>query len=689
MQVSPFFTLLLQVSIILALSRWMGFLAARVRQPKVVGEMLAGIMLGPSVLGWLAPGVFHWAFPQESIHLLNVLAQIGVILFLFLIGLELDPRLIRGRGRSAIVISQASIFVPFVLGAGLTIYLYPILFTQTPAPRFLAVALFMGAAMSVTAFPVLARILTERGLQKTSLGAMAIACAAVVDMLAWCMLAFVVAVAKAQGLSAGLTTAALATAYVLAMYFLVRPLLTRLETFYERPGGTVQAMLATVLVLAMVSAAVTEWIGIHALFGAFLMGAIMPKGAKFVRLVTEKLEDLTVIFLLPLFFAYAGLRTQIGLITGANMWSLTALIIGVACLGKFGGSAAAARLTGMTWRESCAIGVLMNTRGLMELVILTIGLQLGVITDAVFAMMVLMALVTTAMTTPILHLVYPPRMFETAPVDERTAASEFGVLIPISRPESGPGLARIAAALGNAASQVKIYGLVLQTPTFRETLGVTSYGEEVQNQALSLLSREAASLATPLEPLSFASRDIPSDIARVARAKRVDLVLMGFHKPVIGNTILGGTVHRVLTGTDADVAILVDRGLPPAPRILVPYQGTPHDALAVDLAGRLATTPGVSVTVLLVTPTGQQPAGDDFSKCLPPSVQLLRVDDDSPVNAVLRQADQYDLIIIGLAEEWGLESHLFGLRAERVAHDCAGSLLLVRKHVPLPQLEDN
>ena len=685
MQLSSVFTLLLQVALILTLGRVMGTLALRLRQPKVVGEMLAGIMLGPSLLGWFAP----WVFPSASIPLLNVLAQMGVILFLFLIGLELDVQQIRQRGRAVLLISQASILVPFAGGALLCWYLYTQLFAQVPH-RFATIALFMGAAMSITAFPVLARILSERGLTRSSLGSIAIACAAVVDVLGWCALAFVVAYARAQGWGPGLITGGLASLYVLVMLYLVKPQLNRLETLYERPGQSSQTVLAMVLVLAIVSAAATEWIGIHALFGAFLMGVVMPKGARFSRMVREKLEDLTVIFLLPIFFAYAGLRTQIGLLASGHLWLLTGLIIAVACLGKFGGSALAARLSGLNWREASAIGVLLNTRGLMELVILTIGLDMGVITPTVFAMMVIMALVTTAMTTPVLHWVYPRRMFETTPVDEHTAAVEFGVLIPISRPESGPALARIASLLGNGKSQVKIYGLTLQRPAELETFGYGLQEESPAQQVLGPLLQQASDLKVPVEQISFPSRDVPSDIARVARAKRIDLVMMGFHKPVIGNAILGGTVHRVLTGTDADVAILVDRGLPSAMRILVPYQGSPNDRLAVELAGRLATSPGVTVTILHVVAEPQKRAGTGPSitrKNFPGSVQVLVVEGMTPVQAVLGQSGEFDLALIGLSEEWGLESHLFGLRAERIAAQWQGSLLLVRKYVALTALQ--
>lgn len=686
MHINAISILLFQVMLILGLSRLMGGLASKIRQPKVVGEMLAGIMLGPSLLGWLAPGISATIFPEQSVQLLNVLAQIGVIFFLFLIGLELDPKLLRNRGHAALIISHVSIVAPFVLGALLALLLYPIVFNDAPHMRFVAVALFMGAAMSITAFPVLARILTERGLHKTKVGAIAITCAAVDDISAWCMLAFVVAVGRAQGLGPGLITAGFSIAYVLVMFFLVRPLLWRLESLYERRSGSAQSVFALVLVLTLLSAATTEAIGIHALFGAFLMGVIMPKNAKFARLITSRLEDFTIIFLLPVFFAYSGLKTQIGLLNSASLWGLTALVILAASVGKFGGSTLAAKLTGMNMRESLAIGTLMNTRGLVELVILTIGLQIGVITDAVFAMMVIMALFTTAMTTPVLHWVYPQRLFDADPVDDQTAATEFGVVIPVSRPESAPNLARVAAALGRPDSHVKIYGVNFRAPARNESLGISIHADDsFGDTALRPLTDAAESQKVPSEMLAMVSRDVPSDIARIARVKQADLVLMGFHKPIFGRAILGGTVHRVLTGADTDVAILVDRGIQWPLKIMVPYQGSPHDRLAVEMASRMASVPGTTVTILHVVPPGKGGSANESvrKQTFPGSVEVRLIEGQSPIDTILTQSDESSLMVVGMSDEWGLASHLFGLRAERMAHEWPGSLLLVRKYLPI------
>ena len=404
-------TLILQIVVILLAARSLGFLFRRIHQPQVVGEMVAGILIGPSLLGWVAPGVSAFLFPPDSLGFLNALSQVGVLAFMFVIGLELNPMLLRGRGHTAIVTSHASIVLPFFLGGLVALYLYPRV--SDSSVTFTSFALFMGIAMSITAFPVLARILTERRLLHHPVGVVAIACAAVDDVTAWCILAAVVVIARAgDGALPVWATVAGSLGFGLVLWFLVRPALRYLERYFRYRGGLTQNLLAASLILVFASAWVTETLGIHALFGAFIVGAIMPKEPAFVRALTQRTEDLVVVLFLPLFFAFTGLRASIGIVNGSQMWLYCLLIIAVAVIGKLGGSMLTARLTGMGWRESAAIGILMNTRGLIELVVLNIGLDIGVISPALFTMMVLMALVTTFMTTPLLALVYPRRILE-------------------------------------------------------------------------------------------------------------------------------------------------------------------------------------------------------------------------------------------------------------------------------------
>ena len=404
--------LLAQIAGILVAARLVGRAVALIGQPRVVGEMLAGIMLGPSLLGWAAPGLSHALFPAGSLGFLSALSQIGLVFFMFLVGLELDLKLLRGQGRAAVVTSHASIIAPFFLGAVLALFLYPRL--SDDGVSFTAFALFLGAAMSVTAFPVLARMLTERGMLRTRLGSVTIAAAAVDDVTAWCILAVVIVVARTAESAIPLPWMLGGTlVYVVAMLTVVRWALKRLEHALERRGGLSQDIVAIVVFLVLASAWTTERLGVHAVFGAFLAGVVMPRDEQLVRPLLDRFHDLMVILFLPLFFAFTGLRTSIDLISG-DLWLYCGLIIAVAVLGKLGGSALAARTTGMSWRDSWAIGTLMNTRGLMELVVLNVGLDIGVISPALFAMMVLMALATTFMTSPMLARIYPTRLLRAA-----------------------------------------------------------------------------------------------------------------------------------------------------------------------------------------------------------------------------------------------------------------------------------
>ena len=402
-------TLILQIAVILAAVRVTGLIFRLIKQPQVIGELVAGILLGPSLLGWIAPGVSAYLFPPESLGFISAISQLGLLVFMFLVGLELDPKLLRDRGHAAVVTSHASIIVPFLLGSALCLFLYPRL--SDSSVSFIHFALFMGVAMSITAFPVLARILTERKLLGTRVGAVTITCAAVDDVTAWCILAGVVLLVRAgeAGVPFWLTIVGSA-AFVTLMLLAARPLLRRLSDHFKARGTLTQGTLAIVLLVVLASAWTTEWLGIHALFGAFLAGAVMPKNSGFVKALTRRLEDVTVVLLLPLYFAFTGLRTSIGLISGVDLWFYCALIILVAVVGKFGGSMLAARATGMPWREASALGVLMNTRGLVELVVLNVGLDIGVLSPTLFAMMVLMALVTTFMTSPLLEIIYPARL---------------------------------------------------------------------------------------------------------------------------------------------------------------------------------------------------------------------------------------------------------------------------------------
>lgn len=379
-------------------------------QPPVIGEVVAGILLGPSLLGAISPDAMHMLIPTKEadpkgqvLAALKAVSQIGVVLYMFLVGLELNASKLKEKVHSAVAISHASIVVPFVLGAVLALWLYPVLSHRGVA--FTSFALFMGAALSVTAFPVLARILADRNLDKTEAGVVALGCAATDDVTAWCLLAFVVGVAQAQ-VGEAMVVCGWALAFIVFMFLIVRPILSRVVHRWDNaplPAAVIPAAFGAVLL----SALATEAIGIHAVFGAFLLGGVIPHESKVAHELTKKLKDVVTVLLLPAFFALTGLRTEIGLVTGPEQWLICVVIIAAATLGKFGGTYAAARLTGYDRRLSAALGAMMNTRGLMGLIVLDIGLNMGVISQTLFAMMVLMALVTTMMTAPLLKRLLP------------------------------------------------------------------------------------------------------------------------------------------------------------------------------------------------------------------------------------------------------------------------------------------
>lgn len=396
--------LFLQLTVILAVCRVVGWLGRFAGQTQVVSEMIAGVLLGPSLFRIIAPDAQQWLFPKASMPILYAISQIGLVLYMFMVGLEFDTDLIRGRLRSAGLISASGIIVPFALGAWLAVSTGRDsgLFTPRISPAMSA--LYMGAAMSITAFPMLARILYERGISKTRIGTVSLAAGSLDDAMAWCLLAFILAAVKSDS-SIALAAIFGGAVYVLSMVYLFKPLLARLFANRELNVTTTTMLLMVV----MLSAWCTDVIGIYAVFGAFICGTAMPRG-KFAAAVQEKFGLITEAMLVPVFFVYSGLNTQIGLVNSTSLWALAAVVIGIAIIGKGLACALAARASGEPWRESWTIGTLMNARGLMELIILNIGLEKGLITSTLFTIMVLMAIVTTVMASPLFYWIYGRHM---------------------------------------------------------------------------------------------------------------------------------------------------------------------------------------------------------------------------------------------------------------------------------------
>ena len=635
----PFARFIAQVISILLVARVLGLLARRFGQPMVVAEIVAGILLGPSLLGWLWPDLSSALFAPESMPLLQVVSQLGLVLFMFLIGLEFDRNLLRGRGRSSLVISQSTFFVPFGFGVLLAFYL-PEETKADVSPA--ALALFLGATSSVTAFPVLARILSERRLLRSRVGAITIACAAIDDVLAWCLLGFALAWVRAKGLLDAAVTTVLTMAYVVVMLLLVRPILRRLAQRMPEGGPLSQDLVAVVMLLLFFSSWATELIGVHALFGAFLLGAILPRAGGFAHALVDKLEDLVVVVLLPLFFAYSGVRTEIGLLDTAEAWLTCGIVVVVATLSKFGSGTLAARLTGMRWRESAALGALMNTRGLMVLIVLNVGLDVGVISPTLFTMLVLMALFTTLFTTPVLDAVYPPEQH----VEDLLAASRAGaeprrpraqeaftMLLYLSDGRAAQGLLELAAALDGASTETRLHALHLLRPRGQQA-GLEKRESDLDDPLERWLKR-AEDRRLAIKPTSFVSADPAEDILRMTEVKGADLVLLERPWPKTVGPILDRTVERITHESRADTAVLFDGGLAHVRKASLLLSGTASDDAATSFAARLLDS-GVELTV--VHARGARTAHD--------TVRALQVEhgSDNLVATVIERATNLELL---------------------------------------------
>ncbi len=629
--------LLLAVAVIILAARLLGSLFARINQPRVIGEIVAGILLGPSLLGVVFPEVTLFLFPASVTGVLGTFAQFGLIFFMFLIGLELDHAMIRGSGHTAVMISHYSIVVPFTLGLAAALVVYP----MVGSGDFTGFALFMGASMAITAFPVLARILTDTGLHRTRIGALAITCAAVDDVTAWCILAVVVAIVNAAAVTDAVVTVVLAMAFVTVMVMVVRPLAARVLAVHERRDRLGPAVMSALIVGLFLSAWATEAIGIHAIFGAFMFGAILPRSRTIVAHISERLEDLTVLFLLPVFFAVVGLSTQIGLVSGAQMWALAGLIIAIAITGKIGGSVIAGLAAGETFRTSSIIGVLMNARGITEIVILTIGRSLGVISPALFTIMVLMALVTTFMTTPLLSWLYPRRQ-----VDADLAALEVGELaVAASGAEAGNGQIHVTSGIERlmvgvtdpviAEPLLHLVGWMRRPDGGRPRVFLASVvrpaGHEQLRANLSDIEDEATDAALRLAPardqleaagmasevVAVVGIDPSEELWRLAAHHDVGTLVIGSHEAYLGFRPLGGVAGQLLRDAPCDVAVLVgmdaSRYSVTAP-IGVWYRGAGPDTAPLHMAASIARGTGERLRVISPVPVELPPLGVDVEE---------------------------------------------------------------------------
>jgi Kef-type K+ transport system membrane component KefB len=540
----PLAILLLQIIAIILVARAFGFVCKKIGQPSVIGEIVAGIVLGPSVVGAYFPEFSSFLFPASSLGNLGVMSQVGLILFMFVVGMELDLKVLRNKAHEAVVISHASIVFPFALGVLLAYFIY-----QQSAPdhvSFISYALFIGISMSITAFPVLARIVQERGLTKTKLGSVVITCAAADDITAWCILAAVIAIVKAGSLLSAGYTILLAIGYVFLMLKVIRPFLRRMGDIYSNKEALSKPIVGVFFVTLLISAWCTEVIGIHALFGAFMAGVIMPANVNFRNIFIDKVEDVALVLLLPLFFVFTGLRTQIGLLNEAGLWQMCGIVILVAVVGKFVGSAMAARFVGQNWHSSLTIGALMNTRGLMELVALNIGYDLGVLSPQMFAMLVLMALVTTFMTGPALDLINKFFKNEEETSVALSAKDKYNILISFGSPATGKLLVRLAhSMIRKSKESATITALHLSPGNELNNFNAVEY----ERESFAPITEEANNLDQPVISLFKPSQSIDDEIVGMANEGDFDLLLIGIGQSVFEGTFLGkilGFTTRVI-----------------------------------------------------------------------------------------------------------------------------------------------
>jgi Kef-type K+ transport system membrane component KefB len=713
--------ILIEVLVVIGGSRLVGWAFRSINQPLVIGEIVAGIALGPSLLGWLAPDLSAALFPSAAIPFLNVLSQIGLIFFMFLIGLELDPKYLQGNLKTAVVTSGVSILVPFSLAGVLSLIIYPIV--SNSSVSFTAFALFLGAAMSITAFPVLARIITENNLQNTRLGTLALTCAAVDDVTAWCLLALAIAVTRTNSMVAAIPIIIYSVLYIGAMLTVGRWALRVLSTYYDRTGKLSQLMLAAIYMAVVASALITEAIGIHLIFGAFLLGAAMPKNPGLVREIAQKTEDFVLIFLLPVFFAYSGLKTQVGLLNSPELWLLCAAILGVAIVGKYVGTYYAARSCNIDRQEASALGWLMNTRGLTELIVLNIGLELGVISPILFTMLVIMALVTTFMTSPLLEWTYPKksirRQSESEPAqvfdDSETLARAgfhstspvaptpigYRVLVPVANPNTQTGLLQLATAIAQNEHQSSVVN-----PLSLIELEEDYLFQSTPFEANRLISRRLAQLATLVDTLEPAESrsifqpivqigyDVAQKTAVIAALDRANLVLLGWHRPTFTNNRLGGRVAQILGNTPADVAVFIDATRDAArqsyQKLLVPYTANTHDDLAVEIALRMLWNDRHrQLELMQIIPPGTKDGTfsaelDRLLTNLPTEIsERVNISTLNPIDPILKIEEisrQVDLTITGIGRTWGRRKPILDNYTDRLAIHCVSSLLIARRY---------
>ncbi len=692
----------LAVIVVMLFARLCGSLMPRIHQPRVMGEVIAGILLGPTAFGVIDPSLQSQIFASDIVPYIGVAANLGLIFYMFLIGLEVNLGQLRGRARMTLAISNTALLIPLMLGMLIAIPLYTLL---SPPTRFLAFALFVGVSMSVTAFPVLARIISERRMLKRPLGALALSAAAVDDVSAWFLIALATAVAGAGSGVDVLETMGWAAIFCLGMGFLVRPVLARAAVAYDEVGRVPGTWITAIFAGVLLSAVLTETIGIAVIFGAFAMGVAMPRHAGLSDDVTRRVEDFVLTLLLPLFFAYTGLRTNVGLLGNGQLLLITLALCGIAIVGKYGGTLIAARVIRLRWREAGVLGALMNTRGLTELIVLNLALSMGVISSALFTALVIMALLTTFMAGPIMRLLDPQNSFGEAPetqlalaVSERPtpelpAAVEHSILVAPQTEAALAQLLELAKPMAHSEPPRElILARLIRPPRGSGVRGGLQTEARLVSEASDQLQRVREELqreGTPSRGVAITSADPGHDLTRLCRDEQIDLVLLDGRRPLLGDGIPREEVGTVLSGAPCDVAVLVAReGVKIAPGpgcpVMVPFGGDDYDWAALELASTIAASTGAPLQIL--GSAAKREDGRDSSGLLANAslvVQQFASITAEPVLAepgregIVNAVSGAGLLIIGLSERWRKEG--LGETRRAIARSAPAPIVFVRR----------
>jgi Kef-type K+ transport system membrane component KefB len=693
----------LAVLIVLIVARAFGMVAVRVGQPRVMGEVIAGIALGPSLFGLLAPNLQATIFSTDILPAFGVAANLGLIFFMFLIGMEVDQKQLKGKAAPAAAISNASIALPMLLGIAAALPLYKLL---GPDIKFAAFALFMGVAMSITAFPVLARILTERRMLKGPVGSLTIGCAAIDDVSAWFLIALATTIAVSGSFGVVVRTIAEAVAFVLVMALVVRRVLARMATAFDEVGQIPSGWFAAIVVGVLLSAYITEAINIDVIFGGFIMGMVMPRHARLTEEVTRRVEDFVVTLLLPLFFVYTGLKTNITLLDRPELWLITAGLVVLAIVGKLAGAAIAARVCGFDSRASMVIGTLMNTRGLTELIVLNIALEVGAISSVLFTALVIMAIVTTLMTGPLLKLLDPRNEYGTKIEDELAGAAaaaarehpglpvaERSILVASHTDTALERLIELAEPLARSAPQRELILTRLVEPPrgagVRGGLQTENLQLERASQTIAQARERLAAEGVLARGVALSSSHPGTDLAHVAEREPVDLVLTEGRRRLIGESVPLGDVSVLLERAECDVAVLVAKesasmNLGPQTPLLVPFGGAEHDWAALELGSWLSSATGAPLKLLGAG--GQSEDGKSVTRMLADAGLLVQqttgIATEPLVIAggregIVSAAAGAGLLVIGLSERWRREG--LGPTRSEIAKAAPAPVLFVRR----------